>query len=81
MVSKSTKDRLQKIATNRKGNYHARLIPGDRMPTWKRKFMFEWRSTSWEYFPLDIVRNAFQSSCYLYGLEIDYTDATKSESD
>ena len=80
-INKSLKDRLKKAASDWRRKKHDECLPGQKIPSPKRKDVCDWLKKIWAVFPVEIVKNSFTGSGYYYIDGIDYTGETESESD
>ena len=69
------------IGKIRKTAQHAKLTPGDRMPTPKGADILEWLGKHWREFPNEVVKNSFLGSRYVYQSDVDYSGLTESDED
>ena len=60
---------------------HASLSPGMKMPSPKRQDVLIWLKRIWDEFPVEIVKNSFTGSGYLFEDGIDYSGETESETE
>ena len=51
------------------------------MPCPKRKEILQWLEVIWEEFPIEIVKNSFTGSGYVYEDGVDYSGETESDSE